>query len=102
MAVGGYEANTVALRVHTGAHVMDLASTVDLVETDLNAMGRLSPPPAGQSIGAALTTVVTAWFDVVPSMARELGLLGGAVNSSATMMEKAEAENLGRFHQFSI
>lgn len=35
-------------------------------------------------------------------MAKELELLGGAVKSSATMMEKAEAENQGRFHRFSI
>ena len=99
--MGGSQANTVALRVHTGDHVKDLASTVDLAETDLNAMGRLSPPLAGQSIAASLTAVVKAWFDVVPSMAKELELLGGAVKSSATMMEKVEVENQGRFHRFS-
>jgi hypothetical protein len=99
--VGGYQANTVALRVHTGAHVTDLASSVDLVETDLDGVGRLSPPLAGQSIAGTLTTVVKAWFDVVPSVAKELELLGGAVKTSATMMEKVEAENTGRFGQFS-
>jgi hypothetical protein len=53
---------------------------VDLVDTDLNAMGQLRPALAGQTIAATLTIVVTAWFDVVPSIATELELLGRAVS----------------------
>lgn len=99
--MGGYEANTVALRVHTGPHITDLASVVGLVESDFNGMGQLSPPPAGQSIAVALAAVIKAWFDVVPSMAEELELLGGSMTSAATMMDKVEVENQGRFDRFS-
>jgi hypothetical protein len=58
-------------------------------------------PAAGQSIATSLASVTKAWFDVVPSLSKELTLLGGAVTASATMMEKVEVQNRGRFDQFS-
>lgn len=91
-----------ALRVRTGEHVLALAASVASVGTDLSGVGRLGEPAAGQSIAVSLTSVVSAWVGVVPSMATELSLLGGAVNSAATMLEKVEVQVGERFRMFAI
>lgn len=99
--MGGYEVRTKELKVSTGPYVSGLASTVDAARLNLEGLGRLPPVEAGKSIATTLTSVERAWDVALPDMAKELGLLGDAVVSSATMMEKVEINIHDRFSQFS-
>lgn len=77
--VGGYEVgSTRNLKVNTAVTVTALGATVENVATNLAAgIGSLPAPPAGTTIGPALSTVQKAWNDAIPKVGMELRLLAG-------------------------
>lgn len=101
--MGGYQVgSTRELKVNTAATVTALGPTVENVADNLAAgIGTLPTPPAGTSIGPALSTVQKAWSGAVPKVGMELRLLGGSVSQAATMIEKVEVAVRGPFARFA-